>query len=93
MLSREEVIHIAKLARLELNEEEIAKMQKDLAEILDYIEMLNKIDTSGINLTESSLKENILREDKTEFSDKADEMLEQAPEKENRHFKVKEILT
>ena len=48
MLSKEEVINIAKLARLDLTEKEIEKMQKDLAGILDYIDQLNKVDISGV---------------------------------------------
>ena len=42
MISKEEVQHIAKLARLELTEKEAEKMQKDLSEILDYFDLLKK---------------------------------------------------
>ena len=42
MISKEQVTHIAKLASLELKEEEVAKYQKDLSEILDYFDTLKK---------------------------------------------------
>ena len=55
MLSKEEVINIAKLARLELTDSEIEKMQKDLAGILDYIGQLNKVDTSSADISNQNL--------------------------------------
>ncbi|MDP2664107.1 MAG: Asp-tRNA(Asn)/Glu-tRNA(Gln) amidotransferase subunit GatC, partial [bacterium] len=48
MISKEEVKHIAKLARLGLSDKEIGKFQKDLSSILDYVEKLKKVDVSGV---------------------------------------------
>ncbi len=96
MLSREQVIHIANLARLDLTEEEIKKMQKDLAGILDYIDQLNKVDISGVNLSKAEFAlENVLRKDKAnpESEEVVENMLVQAPAREGSHIKVKEILT
>ncbi|MDD4989962.1 MAG: Asp-tRNA(Asn)/Glu-tRNA(Gln) amidotransferase subunit GatC [Candidatus Pacebacteria bacterium] len=95
MLDKEQVIHIANLARLELTEQEIEKMQKDLAGILDYINQLNKIDTSKIDLSKLSLGlENILREDVPipQNPEIIEKMLVQVPAREANHIKVKEIL-
>lgn len=96
MISKEEVIKIANLARLDLSEPEIERMQKDLAGILDYIGQLNKVDVSGVELqkTESAL-ENVLREDMQipQSPETIEKMLGQAPSKEGNHIKVKEILT
>ncbi len=50
-LTRDEVLHIAKLARLELTSEEINKMTTELSSILGYVEMLNEVDTSGVEPT------------------------------------------
>lgn len=96
MLSKEEVINIAKLARLELTDSEVEKMQKDLAGILDYIDQLNRVDTSGVDLSQMSLaSENVLREDTpiSQTPETIEKMLSQAPTREAHHIKVKEILT
>ena len=96
MISKEEVIKIANLARLELSEPEMEKMQKDLAGILDYIDQLNKVDVSGIEIEEvESVLENVLREDMpvSQTPETIEKMLAQAPAREGNHLKVKEILT
>ncbi|MDD5433367.1 MAG: Asp-tRNA(Asn)/Glu-tRNA(Gln) amidotransferase subunit GatC [Candidatus Pacebacteria bacterium] len=96
MLTKEEVVHIAKLARLELTDQEVAKMQKDLAEILEYIDQLNKVDVSEVELEkEKIISENVLRKDVpiSQSPETIEKMLEQAPEREGGHIKVKEILT
>ncbi len=96
MLSKEEVINIAKLARLELTEKEIEKMQKDLGSILDYIDQLNKVDVSSVELeSKDVISENFLREDVviSQNPETIKKMLNQAPGIEGTHIKVKEILT
>lgn len=105
MLNKEEVINIAKLARLELTDSEIEKMQKDLAGILDYIDQLNKVDPirggdtlralAASNGASVSGLENALREDMpiSQNPETVEKMLSQAPAREDRHIKVKEILT
>lgn len=96
MLTKELVIHIANLARLELTDEEIIKMQKDLAEILGYIDQLNKVDTSGVDLQKTELAlQNVLRDDAavSQTPETNEKMLSQAPNRDGSHIKVKEILT
>jgi len=96
MISKEEVIKIANLARLDLSETEIEKMQKDLAGILDYIGQLNKVNVSEIELeSEENVPENILRDDVavSQTLETVEKMLSQAPNREGNHIKVKEILT
>lgn len=63
-LTKEQVQHVAKLARLGLKEDEISKFQTQLSGILDYVEMLNEVDTDGIEPTAqvTGLK-NISRDD------------------------------
>lgn len=95
MISKEEVKHIAKLARLGLTEREIEKFQKELSSILDYIEKLKEIDISNITPTSHSIEvENIMREDKERAKRKVPsaQLLESAPEEKNGYLKVKSIL-
>lgn len=95
MISKEEVEHVAKLARLGLSEKEIERMQKELALILDYFDLLKGLDVSQVPPTSHSvLLENVMREDtvKEEEPETVNKMLEQAPVKEKGHLKVKGIL-
>ncbi|MDD5146444.1 MAG: Asp-tRNA(Asn)/Glu-tRNA(Gln) amidotransferase subunit GatC [Candidatus Pacebacteria bacterium] len=96
MISREQVEHIAGLARLELSEKEIEKMQKDLAEILGYIDMLGEVDINNIEPTSHSLPlHNMMRGDVVEQQtpETVEAMLNQAPQKEGNYIKVKEVLS
>lgn len=92
MISKEEVIHIAKLARLELTEQEIEKMQKDLSGILDYFDVLKKIDKKPEKI--ELKKENVLRKDEflSENNDLASGLIQAAPDKKDGYIKVKQIL-
>jgi aspartyl/glutamyl-tRNA(Asn/Gln) amidotransferase C subunit len=95
MISKQDVQHIAKLARLGLSEKEIAKYQKDLSSILDYVEKLKKVDVSKIEPTSHSVKlENVEREDREDlrFKIKDSRLLKLAPETKNVYLKVKSIL-
>ena len=94
MISKEEVIHIAKLARLELTEQEIEKMQKDLSGILDYVDLLKKAKTKKSKTTNRAGVFNVLRKDET--TDKnpntANRLIESAPDKKDGYIKVKQVL-
>ena len=97
MISKEEVKHIAKLARLGLTEKETEKLQGELSSVLDYIEKLKEIDILGVEPTSHSvLVENIKREDKPETSNNKAQMpkklLDLTPNKKERYLKVKSIL-
>ncbi len=93
MLSKEEVIKIAKLARIELGEGEVEKFRKDLSTILDYVEELKKVDTSGVSeVFEVTGLQNIQREDRVEVAGNREEILKNAPEIKDGYYKVKAIL-
>lgn len=95
MLSKEEVRHISRLARLGLAEKEIGKYQKELSSILDYVEQLKKVDVSRIEPTSHSVKlENIERQDSENRRREArnEKLMELAPETERGYLKVKSIL-
>ena len=95
MISKEEVKHIAKLARLELTAEEVEKMQKDLSSILDYFDLLKKAPKVKVVKTLS----HFVRQSETRLdlvSEKpaglAEKLLAQAPDKKDGYIKVKAIL-
>jgi aspartyl-tRNA(Asn)/glutamyl-tRNA(Gln) amidotransferase subunit C len=95
MISKEEVKHIAKLARLGLTEKEIEKYQKELSSILDYIEKLKEVDVLKIEPTSHPLEvKNVMREDKKSEGRevKSEKFLDLAPETKEGYIKVKSIL-
>lgn len=95
MITKEEVKHIAKLARLGLTEKEIKKFQKELSKILDYIEKLKEVDVENVEPTSHSiLFENVMREDKEreKLKMKSEKLMELAPETKNGYLKVKKII-
>ncbi len=93
MLSREEVLHIAHLARLELTEEEIEAYRQQLSSILDYFERLKEVDTEGIPPTASVLPPRTrLREDEPRPGLSREELLANAPDVEDGQFRVPPVL-
>jgi aspartyl-tRNA(Asn)/glutamyl-tRNA(Gln) amidotransferase subunit C len=92
MISIEDTQHVAKLARLELTEEEQENYTKQLGSILSYIEKLNEVDTTGIEPMAHSVKiSNVMREDIVVQDFTRDEMLKNAPCEEDGFFKVPKI--
>ena len=94
MISKEEVKHIAKLARLGLSQEEIEKFQKELSSILDYIEKLKEVDVSEVKPMSHSVRiENVMRSDKEKSEKESSKtLLDSAPETKEGYLKVKQIL-
>ncbi len=97
MITKKDIEHIAKLARLGLSEAEKQKYSKELSGILDYMKKLNGIDTKNIDPTaQVTGLENILRKDERPHevdSEKIKKMIGQAPEREGNFIKTKPILT
>ena len=97
MISEKDVQHIAKLARLGLTEKEIAKFQRELSKILDYIEKLKEVDISNVEPTSHSIQvENVMRSDEFQIANFklqiAKKLMELAPETKNGYLKTKPIL-
>ena len=93
MLTKEEVIKIAQLARIELSEAEVEKFQKDLSTVLDYVEELKKVDVTGLEeVSQVTGLVNVQREDKVVDHGNREEILGIAPEVKDGYFKVKAIL-
>jgi len=96
MIDKEQVKHIAKLARLRLKEDEVAKYQQDLSEILDYFSILKKVNTEGTEpMTHSIHHENVAREDVPvrERPDVIYRMIQLVPFVKDGFLKVKAILS
>jgi len=95
MISKQDVEHIAKLARLGLTPLEVKKFQGELSKILDYIEKLREVDVSKTEPTFHSIKiENVTREDepKEKKLELRKKLVEIAPEKKEGYLKTKPIF-
>ena len=92
-ITKEEVKKVAHLARLELNENEINNHAQQLEKILDYIRQLEKIDTDDVPCTTRAIEvTNVFRKDQKKKSNCNEEILEIAPSKEDKYFKVPKII-
>jgi len=95
MITKKEVEHIAKLARLGLTQAEIKKFQKELSSVLDYFNLLKEVQVAGVNPTSHLvLVENVMREDEAKKTspELANNLIKAAPDRKERHIKVKAIL-
>ncbi len=92
-ITKEQVKHVAKLARLKLNEKELENYTKELSSILDYMEKLNELDTSNVEpLTHTVENKNVFREDELGVSVKTEDALKNAPQKNDKYFKVPKVI-
>ncbi len=92
-ISSDEVKKVAQLARLELNESEIQQHAEQLEKILDYIKQLDKIDTENVTCTTRAIEVvNVLRKDEKKDYENSEELLNLAPSRENKFFKVPKII-
>ncbi len=92
-ISKEEVMHIAKLADLNLSEKEIEGYTKDMQEILEFANLINQIDTEGTSETIASNENcNVFRKDEVvDFEDK-ELLLKNAPSSEDGMFKLPKVI-
>jgi len=92
-ISRQDVEHVAMLARLEITEAEKEMFTKQLNVILEYVDQLNELDTTGVPPTSHVIPmQNVLREDAVRPSLPQAKILGNAPETENGCFKVPRIV-
>jgi aspartyl-tRNA(Asn)/glutamyl-tRNA(Gln) amidotransferase subunit C len=92
-LDRAAVDHVARLARLDLSQEERARMQTELTKILEHAEKIQALDLDGVEPTAHSVPiRNALRRDEVTPSLSQTEALANAPEVENGRFKVPRII-
>lgn len=89
MIDREQVLHVARLARLELSDEEVGRMASELSTILDHIERIRELDLEGVEPTSHVVDlTNALRPDEPRPSLPPDVALAAAPARESGGFLV-----
>jgi len=89
VIDREQVLHVARLARLDLSDEELDRMSGELSGILDHVERMNELDLDGVQPTSHVVElENVLRADEPRPSWPRDEVLEPAPDAAEGAFQV-----
>jgi aspartyl-tRNA(Asn)/glutamyl-tRNA(Gln) amidotransferase subunit C len=89
VIDRDQVLHVAKLARLRLSEDEVERMSGELSGILDHVERISKLDLEGVEPTSHVIElENVLRPDQPRPSWDRDHMLESAPDPADGAFRV-----
>jgi aspartyl-tRNA(Asn)/glutamyl-tRNA(Gln) amidotransferase subunit C len=92
-VSRDDVRHVAQLARLDFSEEGEAQMADELSQILDYVDKLNELDTSGVPPMSHVLDvTNAVRADEVEERIDQGQALEPAPEADDEHFRVPKVI-
>jgi aspartyl-tRNA(Asn)/glutamyl-tRNA(Gln) amidotransferase subunit C len=89
MIDREQVLHVAKLARLRLDEHELERMSGELSAILEHIERINELELDDVEPTSHVVElENVLREDEPRASLPRERAIEQAPDAGDGGFRV-----
>jgi aspartyl-tRNA(Asn)/glutamyl-tRNA(Gln) amidotransferase subunit C len=89
VIGRDQVLHVAKLARLRLSDEEMERMSSELSGILDHIEKIEELDLDGVEPTSHVVTlENVLRPDEPRDSWPRDEVLDLAPDAGEGGFRV-----
>jgi aspartyl-tRNA(Asn)/glutamyl-tRNA(Gln) amidotransferase subunit C len=93
MISRQDVEHVARLARLRLSDAELERMRAELDAILGYIDKLAALDTEGVPPTSQAVPlTNVMREDEVRPSFPLDAMLANAPDRVGDLFRVPRII-
>jgi aspartyl-tRNA(Asn)/glutamyl-tRNA(Gln) amidotransferase subunit C len=93
-LTRDDVLKLARLARLKLSEAEITQYQKELAEILEYVEQLDGVDVSGLEPTSqvTGLTSVMRVDEEKDYGYEALDLLKNVPHIENDLIKVKRMI-
>jgi aspartyl-tRNA(Asn)/glutamyl-tRNA(Gln) amidotransferase subunit C len=89
VIDRQQVLHVARLARLRLSEDEVGRMSSELSSVLDHIEKINELDLDGVEPTTHVVEvENVLRPDEPRPSWPRERILEPAPDSAQDGFRV-----
>jgi len=92
-LSREEVLHIARLARLGLTDDEVDRLREQLSNILENFEVLQQVDTDNVPPTaQPNALQNVVSDDEIAPSLPQSQVLDNAPKKEGSFFRVRAVL-
>jgi aspartyl-tRNA(Asn)/glutamyl-tRNA(Gln) amidotransferase subunit C len=89
MIDRDQVLHVAKLARLKLADDDVEQMSSELSSILDHIEKIGELDLDGVEPTSHVIElQNVLRPDEPRDSWPRERMLDSAPDPAENAFRV-----
>ena len=89
MIDREQVLHVARLARLELSDDDVERVAEELSSILDHVERISELDLEGVEPTTHVVAlENVLRSDEPRPSLPREKALEPAPDPADGAFRV-----
>lgn len=92
-ISKEEILHIAKLASLKIKEEEIEEYRKNLQDILNFAKTIDSVNTEGLEETNGATANiNVLREDEVKDFEDKEKLMQNAPDQENNMFKIPKVL-
>lgn len=93
-LSRQDVLKLAALSKLRLTDGEVERLRSEMSEILNYVEILDKVDTAGLEPTyQVSGLTNVTRQDKEKsYGYDVEDLLKNAPAIQDGQFKVKRVL-
>lgn len=92
-ISRDQVLHIARLARIELDDDQVEHYREDLSSILDYVDKLDELDVTDVEPTTHAVAlESRLRDDEVEQRLDHDDVLKNAPESESGQFRVPKVV-
>ena len=92
-ISKDDVLKLAKLSMLELNDEQLKRFTRELDEIVKYVEQLQSVDVEGLEPTfQVTGLTNITRPDEVEPFETTDELLKNLPDRDGNYIKVKRVL-
>lgn len=92
-VEKDEILHIAKLANLKIEEEEIEEYRKNLQDILNFANVVKNAKTENVNETIGITKNiNVFREDEIKVFEDKKALLRNAPEQENNMFKIPKVI-
>lgn len=93
VVSKEEILHIAKLADLKIKEDEISEYAKNLEDILNFVEVLNKVNTDNVEESIRTVNNsNVFRKDEIKEFGNRESLLQNAPEQEDNMFKIPKVI-
>lgn len=92
-VSKEEILHIANLAQLVLEDNEVEKYQQNLQEILNFADVVNNAPVDGLDITIGANEaKNVFRKDEVKKFEDVDSLLENAPTQDQHMFKLPKVL-
>lgn len=92
-ISKEQIIHIANLASLNLSDEEIEKYTSDMKEILEFANMINNVNTDGMDETiGANAKANVFRKDEVKDFENKELLLKNAPSQDEGMFRIPKVI-